>query len=75
MCQAYRYIFHDLASVVTDLYCGTAELSPPSEPYDPEADPSLKGALDVIRIANEAVDKVVNRLLKEVADKVLKEDD
>jgi hypothetical protein len=57
------------------LYCGAAELSPPPEPYDPEADPSLKGVLDVIRIANEAVDKAVNRLLNEAADKGLKGDD
>ncbi|KAL5652117.1 hypothetical protein ACJX0J_037575, partial [Zea mays] len=33
------------------------------------------GALDVIRIANKAVDEAVNRLLNEVADKVLNEDD
>jgi hypothetical protein len=32
----------------------------------------LRGALDVIRIANEAVDEAVNRLLTEAADKVLK---
>ena len=57
------------------LYCGTTELSPPLEPYNPEADPSLKGALDVIRIANEAIDEAVNRLLNEADDKVLKEDD
>jgi hypothetical protein len=47
----------------------------PPEPYDPEADPSLKGVLDMIRIANEAIDKAVNRVLNEAADKVLKEDD
>ena len=57
------------------MYFGAAKLSPPPEPYDPEADPSLKGALDVIRIANEAIDEIVNRLLNEAADKVLKEDD
>jgi hypothetical protein len=57
------------------LYCGAAELSPPPEPYGPEADPALKGALDIIRIANESVDEVVNSLLNEAADKVLKEDD
>jgi hypothetical protein len=57
------------------LYCGTAELSPPPEPYDPETDPSLKGTLDVIRIANKAVDESVNRLLNEAVDKVLKKDD
>jgi hypothetical protein len=56
------------------LYFDAAELSPPLEPYNPEADPSLKGALDIIRITNEAVDEAVNRLLDEAADKVLKED-
>jgi hypothetical protein len=35
----------------------------------------LWGALDVIRIANKAVDEAINRLLTEAADKVLKEDD
>jgi hypothetical protein len=29
----------------------------------------------VIRIANEAVDEAVNRLLNEAVDKILKEDD
>jgi hypothetical protein len=57
------------------LYYGAAELSPPLEPYDPEVDPSLKGALDIIRIASEAIDEAVNRLLNEAADKVLKEGD
>jgi hypothetical protein len=56
------------------LYFDAAELSPLPEPYNPEADPSLKGALEIIRIANEAVDEVVNRLLDEATDKVLKED-
>jgi hypothetical protein len=52
------------------LYYGTDELSPPPKPYDHEADPSLKGALNVIRIANEVVDEAINRLLNEAADKV-----
>jgi hypothetical protein len=34
----------------------------------------MKEALDMIRIANEAVDEVVDRLLNEAAEKVLKED-
>jgi hypothetical protein len=34
-----------------NLYFGAAELSPPPEPYGPEADLALKDALDVIRIA------------------------
>jgi hypothetical protein len=34
----------------------------------------LKGALDIIRIANEAVGEAVNGLLDKAADKVLKDD-
>jgi hypothetical protein len=56
------------------LYFNAAELSPPPEPYDHETDPSVKGALDVISIANEAIDEAVDKLLNEAADKVLKED-
>jgi hypothetical protein len=52
-----------------------AELSPPPEPYNPKVDPVLKGTLDVIRIANKAIDEAVNRLLNEVAEGVLKKDD
>jgi hypothetical protein len=36
-----------------------AGLSPPLEPYNPEADPIMKEALDVMKIANEVVDEVV----------------
>jgi hypothetical protein len=43
-------------------------------PYNPEADPTLKEALETIKIANEAVDEAVNRLLNEATEKVLKED-
>jgi hypothetical protein len=71
------FIFVNSFSFVINenLYFGAAKLSPPPEPYDAEADPALKGALDVIRIANEAVDEAVNRLLNEAANKILKEDD
>jgi hypothetical protein len=51
-----------------------AELSPPHEPYNPKADPSVKEALDIIKIANDAIDEVVDKLLNEAVDKVLKED-
>jgi hypothetical protein len=63
-------------SFSTDRYLcfNTAELSPPPEPYNPEVDPSVKEALDIIKIANDAIDKVVDKLLNEAADKVLKED-
>jgi hypothetical protein len=50
------------------LYCSC--LSPPLEPYSAEADSAMKEALDIVKIANEVVD----RLLHEGAEKVLKED-
>jgi hypothetical protein len=51
-----------------------AKLSPPPEPYDPLADPEMKESLDIISMAESIVDKVVNKLLNEVAEKVLKEE-
>jgi hypothetical protein len=42
--------------------------------YNPEADPVMKEALDVMKIANEVVDEVVDNLLHEAAEKILKED-
>jgi hypothetical protein len=56
------------------LYLNAAELSPPPEPYNPEADLSVKEALDIIKIANDAIDEAVDKLLNEVVDKVLRED-
>jgi hypothetical protein len=52
----------------------TVSLSPQLEPYILEADPVMKEALDVMKIANEVVDEVVDRLLHEAAEKILKED-
>jgi hypothetical protein len=52
----------------------TADLSPLPEPYDPLADPVMKEALDVMSVANSIVDEVIDRLLNEVAEKILKED-
>jgi hypothetical protein len=51
-----------------------AELSPPPEPFDPLADPETKKAIEIINIAESIVDEVVNKLLNEIAEKVLKED-
>jgi hypothetical protein len=51
-----------------------AELPPPLEPFDPLADPEMKKAIEIINIAESIVDEVVNKLLNEVAEKVLKEE-
>jgi hypothetical protein len=52
----------------------TAELSQLPEPYDPQADPVMKEALDVMSVANTIVDEVIDRLLNKAAEKILKED-
>jgi hypothetical protein len=52
----------------------TAELSPLPEPYNPLADPEMKEALDIISMANSIIDEVVDKLLNEVAEKVLREE-
>ena len=68
--------FHKLFSFDSDRYLclNAAELSPPPEPYNLEADPSVKEALDILKITNDAIDEAVDRLLNEAADKVLRED-
>ena len=52
----------------------SAELSPPLEPYDTLADPEMKEALEIISLADSIIDEVVNKLMNEVAEKVLKEE-
>jgi hypothetical protein len=52
----------------------SAELSPPLEPYNPLADLEMKESLDIISMAESIIDEVVNKLLNEVAEKVLKEE-
>jgi hypothetical protein len=51
-----------------------AELSPPPEPFDPLADPETKKAIEIINMVKAIVDKVVTKLLNEVAENVLKEE-
>jgi hypothetical protein len=63
-----------LASKFTNIFFIAAGLSPPLEPYNPETDPAMKEALDIMKISNEVIDEVVDRLLHEAAEKVLKED-
>jgi hypothetical protein len=55
--------FYKFFSFDSDRYLcfNAAELSPPLEPYNPEADPSIKEALDIIKIANEAIEEVVRQ--------------
>jgi hypothetical protein len=52
----------------------TAELSPLSEPYNPLADPEMKEALDVMSLANSIIDEVVDKLLHEAVEKILREE-
>jgi hypothetical protein len=52
----------------------TAELSPLPELYNPLADPAMKEALDIMSVANSIVDEVVEKLLNEAAEKILKKD-
>jgi hypothetical protein len=68
--------FRKFFSFDSDKYLclNVVELSPPPEPYNSEADPSVKEAPDIIKIANDAIDEAVDGLLNEDADKVLKED-
>jgi hypothetical protein len=52
----------------------STELSPPTEPYNPLADPEMKESLDVISMAESIVDEVVDKLLNKIAEKVLREE-
>jgi hypothetical protein len=44
------------------------------EPYNPLADPEMKEALDVMNLANSIIDEVVDKLLHEAAEKILREE-
>jgi hypothetical protein len=46
-----------LASELINIFYDVAELLPPPEPYNPEADPAMKEAVD--RLLNEAAEKVL----------------
>jgi hypothetical protein len=54
--------------------CNTAALSPPSEPAELSADPHVKGDDEIRKMAEAIMDKVVDQLLNEVAEVVLRED-
>jgi hypothetical protein len=52
----------------------TTELSLLPKPCNPLADPEMKEALDIISMENSIIDEVVDKLLNEVAEKVLREE-
>jgi hypothetical protein len=54
--------------------CITATLSPPPEPVELLADPKAKDDDEIIKMAKAIMDKVVDQLLNEAAEVVLKED-
>jgi hypothetical protein len=54
--------------------CNIAALSPPSEPAEPLVGPNVKGDDDIRKMAEAIMDKVVDQLLNEAAEVVLRED-
>jgi hypothetical protein len=56
------------------MFSTAAELPPPPDPFDPLADPETKKGIEIINMVEAIVDEVVNKLLNEVAEKVLKEE-
>ena len=55
-------------------FCNTAALSPPPEPAEPLVDPKAKEDDEIIKMAEAIMDKVVDQLLNEAAEVVLRED-
>jgi hypothetical protein len=56
------------------MFSTAAELPPPPEPFDPLANPETKKAIEIINMAEAIVDRVVNKLLNDDAEKVMKEE-
>jgi hypothetical protein len=56
------------------MFCNKVVLSPPLEPTEPSADPPAKGDDEIRKMAEAIMDKVVDQLLNEVAEIVLRED-
>jgi hypothetical protein len=51
-----------------------AELSPPPEPLESQADPEAKKEDEITKMTEAIMDKVVTQLLNEAAEVVLKEE-
>jgi hypothetical protein len=54
--------------------CITAALSPPPEPAEPLADPKAKEDDEIRKMAEAIMDKIVDQLLNEAVEVVLRED-
>jgi hypothetical protein len=52
----------------------SAELSPPPEPFESQAEPEAKNEDEITKMAEAIMDKVVTQLLNEAAEVVLKEE-
>jgi hypothetical protein len=57
------------------IFFTTAELSPPSQPFEPLAEAETKESLEIISMAETIMDEVVTQLLTEAADEVLREEE
>jgi hypothetical protein len=55
-------------------FCITAALSPPLETVEPLADPEAKKEDEIIKMAEAIMNEVVDQLLNEAAEVVLKEE-
>ena len=62
--------------MISDLFtlCNTATLYSPPEPTEPLADPNAKGDDEIRKMAEAIMDKVVDQLLNEATEVVLRED-
>jgi hypothetical protein len=54
--------------------CNIAAPSPPLEPAEPLAEPNVKRDDEIRKMADAIMDKVVDQLLNEAAEVVLRED-
>ena len=72
--MAFSFVVYFRGFKLIDFFSIAAELPPPPELFDPLADPEKKKAIEIINIAESIIDEVINKLLNEVAEKVLKEE-
>jgi hypothetical protein len=63
-----------ISNLFTVCNSNIAVSSPPSEPAEPSAGPHTKGDDEIRKMAEAIMDKVVDQLLNEAAEVVLRED-